>query len=408
MAAKWAGIVNRNLFFALCAFPLLPLHWISMVVIALLLSGMFQLRKNSPVQFDQRFFWVMLSPVVVFVLFLPFTNNSEQALRSISVKLVLVALGLLYAFVGLRATKGDAEKGFVVLALASVALIAWTWIQMLVLGFTHPVGFQGADFTYSYRVSLEEYSGLHPTYYCAIVYMVAFIQAYQWVYKQGKLNRWIQLLLVVVCTLAGLMAASRATMVAFGIIMVIMLVGYLRSHPLRWWYAGALVAVMIGLLFVPPIQNRLLEVNSANLQAPSGNNDNGTNVRAGIFSCNASLIQEHWLLGVGPGDVQSALNECLSKFETHVYQIHDYNTHNEYVNYWLTCGIVGLLLFVGVLGYSIWMGIKHHNPLHIYFIVFMGICFLTENYLDRQAGVTFFALMQVLFWMGYSKQTENQ
>jgi hypothetical protein len=66
------------------------------------------------------------------------------------------------------------------------------------------------------------------------------------------------------------------------------------------------------------------------------------------------------------------------------------------------------MVFVWILGTSFWMGVKYQNPLHLYFLVFMSICFFTENYLDRQAGVTFFALMQTLFWMGYPKQTKKQ
>ncbi len=407
MAARWVGLVNRNLFYILCAFPLLPLHWISITTISLLSTGLLYLLLKNTWEFDWRFFAVMVAPVLVMVLFLPASQNIEHGFRSVAVKLVLVGLGTHYAFRSLRASEQEVVNGFAVFSIATVVMIGWTWLQMAMLGFTHPVGFQGADFTFSYRIALEVYAGLHPTYYCAIVYTVAFIHTYQLIHKQTRTKRWVLAGFIVVCSVAGLMAASRATMFAFAIIMTLILVRYLRSHPFRWRYAGALVVVGIGLLFLPPIQNRLREMNVQNLQAPSGHNDNGTNVRAGIFACNASLTKEHWLLGVGPGDVQTALNECLSGFKTHVYQIHDYNTHNEYINYLLTCGLLGLLVFVGVLGYSMFRSIKHKNLLHLYFLVFMSICFLSENYLDRQAGVTFFALMQTLFWMRYPKQTEK-
>ena len=407
MAAKWAGLVNRNLFYLLCAFPLLPLHWISITTIGLLTSGIIYLVSTRKWQFDWRFFAVMVLPVFIFGLFLPLSQNLDHGFRSIAVKLVLAALGTHYAFCALRVNKQEVVNGFAIFSIATVVMVGWTWLKMALLGFTHPVGLMGADFTFSYRVALEEYAGLHPTYYCAMVYLVAFMHAFNFLHKYGNTKRWVQIGFMLVCTVAGLMAASRATMFAFAIIMLVMLVRHFRFHPHRWWYAGALLVMSIGLLFVPPIQNRLLEMNTGNMQAPSGHNDNGTNVRAGIFECNASLAKQHWLLGVGPGDVQDALNQCLSGFETHVYQIHDYNTHNEYVNYLLTCGLLGLLVFMGMLVYSMYRAVKHHNALHLYFLVFMGICFLTENYLDRAAGVTLFALMQTLFWMGYPKQTEK-
>ncbi len=407
MAAKWVGLVNRNLFYILCAFPLLPLHWISITTIGLLTSGLLYLLLVNTWEFDWRFWGVMVAPVLVLVLFLPASQNIDHGLRSIGVKLVLAGLGTHYAFRRLRAGEQEVVNGFAVFSIATVVMIGWTWMQMLMLGFTHPVGFLGADYTFSYRIALEAYAGLHPTYYCAIVYTVGFVHAYQLISKQNRMKRWVQIGLVLICSGAGLMAASRATMFAFTLVMVLILVRHFRFHPKRWWYAGALLILGTGLLFVPPIQSRLREMNAGNMQAPSGQNDNGTNVRAGIFACNATVAKEHWLLGVGPGDVQAALNECLSVYQTQVYQIHDYNTHNEYMNYLLSCGILGLLVLLGVLGYSFFRAVKHNNPLHLYFLVFMGICFVTENYLDRQAGVTFFALMQALFWMGYPKQIEK-
>lgn len=400
--------VNRNAFYVLCLFPILPLHWISIVSIVLLTSGLAVVFTSKKQAFDWQFFFLMASLVIIFIPVMPFTEYVNQALRSMSVKLVLLVLGVHFGFDTLKPSPSQIDKGFGLFSLAAVAIVFWGWIQLWFLGYVHPIGFAGADFTFAYRIALERYTGLHPTYYCAIVYFASFIQLFALLQHpfshSGK--TWLRIGVVLLGAFAGLMAASRATMIAYLLIVLIVIVLKVRHHPKRWLYLGLTLLLGVSLLMIPPIQNRLMEMNAQNMSAPSGQNDNGTNVRAGIVDCTISLVKQNWLWGVGPGDVQTSLNKCLNQFDTQVYAIHNYNTHNEYVNYWLSFGIIGLLVFVGVLGFSFYTAFAKKQYLHVYFLVFMCICFLTENYLDRQAGVTFFALMQTLFMAKQQSQQE--
>lgn len=395
MVARWAKQVNLSLFFVLCAFPLLRPHLISLVSIAMLCSGFIYLTLQSDWKFDTRFFLLMIAILLPYIIGLTMSHNISHAVTIVQVKLMLLILGFHFGFVALRPTHRQQLQALNIFCGAALMIAIIGNILIVVKGYT----VQSADFAFAYRTSLEDYIGLHPTYYCAILYMAAFIKLHQILsapFRPCTQNRlWV--LLIVLCVAAGLLAASRATMIAFGFITAVFIINIARTHPLRWWFLGGLVVVMGSLSMVPSIKARLMEINSANMQAPTRNNDNGTNVRSGIFTCNAELLDDNWLWGLGTGNVQQALNDCLGKFDTSVYESHDYNTHNEYLNSWLTAGILGLLAFVGTLLYSFWLAFKNENRLHVYFLAFMCICFLTENYLERQAGVTLFALMQMLF-----------
>lgn len=405
MVAKWAKQVNLNIFFLLCAFPLLKPHFISLVSIALLCSGFIYLVASREWKFDVRFFLVMIAIIIPYAIGLPASHAISEGLGVVQVKLMMLILGTHYGFVSLRPTKEQLHKAVAVFCVAAMLIGIIGNVLLLFKGFSVP----SDDFAFAYRTSLEGYTGLHPTYYCAILYMAAFITLHRLFTNPFKLDivSGFWLILMLVCIAAGLMAASRATMIAFAMISAIFVINIARTHPYRWWFVAGLVLVGVSLSMVPSIKTRLLEMNAANMQAPSGNNDNGTNVRSGIFTCNAELLKENWLWGVGTGNVQKALNTCLGRFDTNVYDTHDYNTHNEYLNSWLSSGLFGLLAFVGTLLYSFWLAFRNENRLHVYFLAFMCICFLTENYLERQAGVTLFALMQMLFLTGnHSKQTE--
>lgn len=406
MLIRWLNEVKRNAFFALCAFPMLMGHWVSMISIVLLISSFSILIASRDWRFDKRLFLSVSSIVWVYIIWLLFSHNLELGFKSIQVKLLLILLPLIFSFKRLRLFPQQQTMAFFIFSFSAAIRVISTNFTILLKGFTHPVGFEGADFTYSYRIALEYYSGLHPTYYCAIVYTAALVLLY-FLFNNTLKQKWqvvFAVSAILICSIGGVMAASRATFIAFLAITIVMIIQRFYNHPKRWYALGILVGGIAILFFTPTVQNRLKEMNAANMQAPQGNNDNGTNVRSGVFACDVALLKQHWLMGVGTGNIQHALNECLSKYDTHVYKQFNYNTHNEYLNAWLTCGILGFMIFIGCLLYSIVFSVRAKHWLHLYFVVFMAICFVTENYLDRQMGVTLFAVMQTLFFFKTLRQ----
>jgi O-antigen ligase len=340
------------------------------------------------------------------MIWLVFSNDVTAGLRSVQVKLLLVIVPLVFSFSQLRLFAKQQHLAFAIFSISAALLVVATNLQIAFRGFTHPIGVNGADFTFSYRIALEQYSSLHPTYYCAIVYTAAIISLYALFHKQLK-ERWQLVLaigIVILCSFGGVMAASRATFLAYIIVVVCMIVQQFYYHPKRWYILSLVLIAGILLFLTPTVQNRLKEMNTSNMEAPKGNNDNGTNVRSGIMACDMELLKQYWLVGVGTGNVQQALNNCLSQFDTHVYKQFDYNTHNEYLNAWITCGLFGFMIFVGCLLVSFVLALKQRNWPHLYFLLFMGICFMTENYLNRQMGVTLFAVMQTLFFFKTLRQ----
>lgn len=400
MIINWAKQINRVCFFILCFFPLLMPHWISLVVILLIISGFVYLYTSKLWSFQWNYFLPLASILLPYIIWLLFSNDIPKGLGSIQVKLILFLLPLVFAFKALHLNEEDQQKAFRYFCIGASLTVIYTNLVMLFKGFTHPVGFAGADLTFSYRVSLEYYSGLHPTYYCAIVYTAAFISLFQLVHQplSNLVHRLIAWSTFILGSIGGFAAASRATLFAYLLILFVLLIAKLKNHPKRWLFAGASLFFCVVLLLTPMVQKRLQEMNTANMVAPKGNNDNGTNVRSGILRCDIQLLKEHWLVGVGTGNIQHELNACLGQFDTHVYKAFNYNTHNEYFNMWLTCGIAGLIILLSCLFYPLLKSFQSKNWLHVYFIVFMCISFTTENYLDRQMGVTLFALMQCLFF----------
>ena len=127
-------------------------------------------------------------------------------------------------------------------------------------------------------------------------------------------------------------------------------------------------------------------------------------IRTGIYYCSYSLIKESWFFGYGIGDVNDSLNLCYKeKIKSNVYQIFKYNSHNQYVQLFLSAGIIGFLFFIYNLYYVFKRSIKNRYVLYIVFNVLVLTCFLTENILSRHDGVLFYSYFNTLLFFKIKK-----
>jgi len=113
------------------------------------------------------------------------------------------------------------------------------------------------------------------------------------------------------------------------------------------------------------------------------------------WSIGASIAEENFLFGVGTGDVKSAFKEAYKSSQYSIEARYQLRAHNQYITFLVTFGILGLCYFLGMLGKLLarWRNV----PLFAFFTIAAIISFLTEDTLETQAGVTFFAFFLSLF-----------
>ncbi|WP_435625852.1 hypothetical protein [Flagellimonas sp.] len=68
----------------------------------------------------------------------------------------------------------------------------------------------------------------------------------------------------------------------------------------------------------------------------------------GIYKCCYEIGQKMPWYGLGPGDVQDSLDLCYeTNYDTNAFNEGIFNTHSQYLFYWLSFGLVGLFLMIG-------------------------------------------------------------
>lgn len=102
-----------------------------------------------------------------------------------------------------------------------------------------------------------------------------------------------------------------------------------------------------------------------------------------------------------PKNIQISLNDCYeSKIENiskrKYYLATEFNTHNQFLDFLLQGGIMGLILFIVLFSYAIYT--LRNNPIGILIVVsFFLFCFF-ENILHRQLGAYLFGIFIPLYF----------
>ncbi len=82
---------------------------------------------------------------------------------------------------------------------------------------------------------------------------------------------------------------------------------------------------------------------------------------------------------------------------------YNYNTHNQYIWFFVSYGLLGLSMFLGIFGVHFWNFLKNKNAYSFFFILIFSFQSLFENLLSRQLGIYLFLWFCYLFII----QTEN-
>jgi hypothetical protein len=133
-----------------------------------------------------------------------------------------------------------------------------------------------------------------------------------------------------------------------------------------------------------------------NTKNPSGHS---VTLRFEYLKTGFLIVKEHLLLGVGTGDVNAAFQKKYDEMNSPIQAEWRLRAHNQFLTFAVTFGIWGLLLFLFSLLYPIWIERKNPNYLYLLFCIIAIISMFTDDTLETQAGVTFYAFFNALFWV---------
>ncbi|UII27944.1 O-antigen ligase family protein [Fulvivirga maritima] len=112
---------------------------------------------------------------------------------------------------------------------------------------------------------------------------------------------------------------------------------------------------------------------------------------------------EFYLVGVGTGDSQQFLNECYRENDLKNALRKEYNSHNQYLDYFIKYGVLGLIAFSLVLFLSLRHAYYKGEKLYLIFIVLIILVCMGESFFLRQKGVVFYSFFNSLLFFNSFK-----
>lgn len=209
-----------------------------------------------------------------------------------------------------------------------------------------------------------------------------------WIYSKNKLTDLKYLVLFFLGMTLAIMTVSQGAMLA---IVLSVFLALILAKKIRKLGITLIVVGVISTLFILP----KIDFNpSLNLESSS------LDIRFNQWQETKELLQDNFLLGTGIGAYQKALENY---HKTEWLEIYLY-PHNIFLNFWTELGILGLLVFISIMFYVVYMLSKIFRsknnlawPLSMMWITWFVHGLVDVPYFKNDLSVLFFVMLGFTF-----------
>ena len=238
--------------------------------------------------------------------------------------------------------------------------------------------------------------GFHPTYMAVYSLLAIVFLSYFNIFK----NKFLTYLTIAFFVLFLFFLASRIAI----IILVCLLIFKLIVTFEKRYLVGLTIVFLTGasLFFISEDFNyktkQLLDFKGVTYY----DNNNYGSVSVRVAKIKASLIvwEKNKWLGTGTGCLKPELVKAYRSKELECWPCSrkEYNPHNQYLHFLAEYGIVGVVLFLGLLIFLIINALKTKDYTFLEVLIIFLFVFLTESLLFRQKGITAFTFFMILIY----------
>ena len=397
--------VYNFLIILIAAFPLIGMRTEIYIIIAWCLFSIiftFKNRSYNLVLKDKKSFLILNSYYLMALLsFFIFSLDSHQALKDLETKVLFIIFPTIFYFSKNFINKKTLGRALLSFASSNILLAAYVWVMILKKGFIsmlkldhhyNPV-FRNV-FSNTTQAHLP-YLGLLFGFSCVI--MIHFL-------LKNKTHYILRIIIgfSISLLLFSMMIFSARMAIFATIISSLMLFKSLNKKQIMIVLTSVFIIVLV-VFFLPPSKRRISELSQTEFILPNKTQSSkSVNFRYGVYYCSMEVLKSNWLFGLGLGNVQNKLDQCYQGFDYENFDdfgVRKYNSHNQYLNAWLTYGILGLGVFLYFLYYSF----SKTTILHKSFLVLSLLALLTENLFEREIGVMLFTFFNTLFFVSTRK-----
>lgn len=385
--------LGRFSFFLFCFFPILPSlqaqSALAMLFLLLQILSIFLYPRKS--ESSNWWFPLFMSlPTLFLVMSLVYSDDLQAGVKYLERSVLLVLMPLVLYFNRALIDRRLQSEVLHFLGLIMAGFACYIIGALLATGKFFEI-LPLPNSYYYIREFIGNRAHMHPTYFSLLLALPIFaIQKSLGQLPQSTPKFWGYLLVLAVLLLALLLAASKMIMAATLVGSAAM---WLQSLGFKKGFirlAGALALSLVLIFSMGSLRDRASEFVAA-FTEEGIDKDNPDSMRKAIYKSTLALIVENPWTGVGIGDAQAALNAKYEEFDYRLAREEGFNTHNNYLHFWLAAGLGPFLFFLLLQLMQLVIAGISKNPVHLAISICFSMSLLSENILARQVGVFVYA-----------------
>ena len=412
--------------YLLGCFPILTFGMRSVITIAWSVLGVFLFLKKQGGHKLQKDIWMFVLPFLIMLLSLSYSSNIDYGLATLVKMITLIIFPIILYLNRDFFSKKQISKLFYFFSFSLLILVIYQALLVLlnsnfIYGNITIQEIKSNGFKNLSEISLDKInqikirrfrnfiikiSNTHTTYQGLWICFGVFFLSLELKKNKSKLFLFLNVLSIMILSIWFYMVSARITFLALSVSVVSFVFVFLEfSKRIKILISLLLSSFFIAFLFLSnPISTRVKEYYKTGFslldKKTKSTKFNSSNVRNGIYYCDFKLIQNSPILGIGIGDIQDSLNSCFKKdLSSDIYKWHTYNSHNQYIYFWISTGILGLISIVFLILKTFAFSLKEKNKLLFLITCLIAITFFTENLLERSDGLMFYSFFTgILFF----------
>lgn len=319
-----------------------------------------------------------------------YSYNVERGITYLIRFFPLLSIPLSFSFLKRESKKTIIDTFVPVFVVTNALYVIMMLLYILQLGYLR----SEHDLYYYYSfITYEFYHiGDHPIY-LSVQFAIAMFLLIQ----SNFFNKIQKTILFVVLLFGLFFLARKGVILSFIIILPFYLGTIIKSKAVLIGSFLFVVMGFIAFMVVPEIKNRYAEL--WNKESYIKNEITSTGIRLVLWENSLELIKESPIFGYGIGDIQDLLSQQMKSNGFLVLAERKSNCHNQYLQFLLSFGLIGLAFFIITIFYFFIKFKNENNILGSTILIFFLFLFMIESFLDRQNGIILFStFMSILFY----------
>jgi O-antigen ligase len=393
---------NKISFYHLALFLiLLPFNrfYGQLVIVSFLLHTLIHINKQK---LQKIIGWqnLMLSSVFMLnVLGLFWSRDNAEAFKDLERQSTIFLFPLLLSATGLDLAKYK-KKLLVLFGITCMASILYLYADALRIIVYYHLPARSLLSPAFMNQNFSEPIGMHATYMS--LYVSLSIATFLYYFLEEKNKNSLLLYLIGIAILSGglLQLASRAVLIATILFVVGVFPFFITDKKIRLKFILVTLSVSLitvyGITKIDPLKKRYVAELRYDLSNPSANNEI-TEPRITRWRSALPLIKHSLLFGNGSGSEKRLLKENYFENKLYTSYLLELNAHNQYLSFLIKTGVLGLIVFLATLSTGFAAARRSRDIVFISFLIMISIVSFSENILDVNKGIFFYAFFFSFF-----------